>query len=70
MQRSFVQWEGMTGAMRAQMGVNLNYPVGLPDNLEYIVRGDAGWSDAAGEWELVSGCVYGVDGIAAGFCAG
>ncbi len=26
MQRSFVQWEGMEGAMRAQMGVNLNYP--------------------------------------------
>jgi predicted dehydrogenase len=52
MQRSFVQWEGMTGAMRAQMGVNLNYPTGRPDNLEYIVRGDAGWSDApvSGNW--------------------
>jgi predicted dehydrogenase len=52
MQRSFVQWEGMTGAMRAQMGVNLNYPEGRPDNLEYIVRGDAGWSDApvSGNW--------------------
>ena len=52
MQRSFVQWEGMTGAMRAQMGVNLNYPVGWPDNLEYIVRGDGGWRDApvSGNW--------------------
>ena len=52
MQRSFVQWEGMTGAMRAQMGVNLNYPRGRPDNLEYIVRGDAGWNDApvSGNW--------------------
>ena len=52
MQRSFVQWEGMTGAMRAQMGVNLNYPVGLPDNLEYIVRGDGGWKDGpvSGNW--------------------
>jgi predicted dehydrogenase len=52
MQRSFVQWEGMTGAMRAQMGVNLNYPEGRPDNLEYMVRGDAGWSDApmSGNW--------------------
>lgn len=52
MQRSFVQWEGMTGAMRARMGVNLNYPVGLPDNLEYIVRGDGGWKDApvSGNW--------------------
>ncbi|WP_051979682.1 Gfo/Idh/MocA family protein [Edaphobacter aggregans] len=52
MQRSFVQWEGMTGAMRAQMGVNLNYPVGLPDNLEYIVRDGAGWREApvSGNW--------------------
>ncbi len=52
MQRSSVQWEGMTGAMRAQMGVNLNYPVGRPDNLEYIVHGDAEWSDApvSGNW--------------------
>ena len=52
MQRSLVQWEGMTGAMRARMGVNLNYPVGLPDNLEYIVRGDGAWKDApvSGNW--------------------
>ncbi|MEO6982335.1 MAG: Gfo/Idh/MocA family oxidoreductase [Edaphobacter sp.] len=52
MQRSFVQWEGMTGAMRAQMGVNLNYPAGLPDNLEYIVKGGAGWSEGpvSGNW--------------------
>ena len=52
MQRSFVQWEGMTGAMRAQMGVNLNYPEGRLDNLEYIVGGDSGWSDApvSGNW--------------------
>lgn len=52
MQRSFVQWEGMQGAMRAQMGVNLNYPVGRPDNLEYILRGDAEWSEGpvSGNW--------------------
>jgi predicted dehydrogenase len=52
MQRSFVQWEGMEGAMRARMGVNLNYPEGLPDNLEYTLRGDAGWSECpvSGNW--------------------
>jgi predicted dehydrogenase len=52
MQRSFVQWEGMDGAMRAQMGVNLNYPVGLPDNLQYTLRGDSDWSEApvSGNW--------------------
>jgi len=52
MQRSFVQWEGMRGAMRAQMGVNLNYPSGLPDRLEYIVRDGEGWREApvSGNW--------------------
>jgi predicted dehydrogenase len=52
MQRSFVQWEGTEGAMRARMGVNLDYPAGRPDTLEYIARGDAGWSEVplAGNW--------------------
>jgi predicted dehydrogenase len=38
--------------MRARMGVNLNYPVGLPDNLEYIVRDGGGWREApvSGNW--------------------
>ncbi len=36
MQRSFVQWEGTQGAMRAVMGVNLDYPKGKPDSLSYI----------------------------------
>ncbi len=52
MQRSFVQWEGIDGAMRAQMGVNLNYPTGLPDNLRYALRDGKGWKDApiTGNW--------------------
>jgi predicted dehydrogenase len=52
MQRSFVQWEGTEGAMRARMGVNLNYPIGLPDNLEYILRDKSGWHEAPanGSW--------------------
>ena len=52
MQRSFVQWEGMEGAMRAQMGVNLSYPVGLPDDLQYVIRGEGGWKEApiTGDW--------------------
>lgn len=51
-QESFVQWEGMDGAVRAQMGVNLNYPTGRPDTLKYILRGDDNWKDAAvsGNW--------------------
>lgn len=53
MQRSFVQWEGLKGAMRAQMGVNLNYPAGRPDTFEYILRDDdQGWGDVplSGNW--------------------
>jgi predicted dehydrogenase len=38
-QRSYVQWEGTEGAMRAVMGVNLNYPVGEPDTLAYVKAG-------------------------------
>jgi predicted dehydrogenase len=51
-QESFVQWEGTDGAMRAQMGVNLNYPTGRPDTLSYIIRGDGEWKDAdvRGNW--------------------
>ncbi len=41
MQRSYVQWEGTRGAMRAVMGVNLDYPQGKPDSLSYIESADA-----------------------------
>ncbi len=51
-QESFVQWEGTEGAMRAQMGVNLDYPAGRPDTLKFIFRGDSTWKDAevSGNW--------------------
>ena len=52
MQRSFVQWEGTEGAMRVQMGVNLDYPRGRPDGLEYVLRDGLGWRAApvSGNW--------------------
>ncbi len=37
-QRSFIQWEGTEGAIRMDMGLNLNYPTGRPDTLSYIER--------------------------------
>jgi len=51
-QESFVQWQGMDGAMRAQMGVNLDYPKGKPDTFEHILRGEAEWSEnpVSGNW--------------------
>jgi predicted dehydrogenase len=39
--RSFVQWEGTQGAIRMDMGVNLDYPRGVPDTLAYAERGNA-----------------------------
>lgn len=37
-QHSFVQWEGLDGAARITMGVNLDYPTGKPDSAEYAPR--------------------------------
>jgi predicted dehydrogenase len=44
-QESYVQWEGTEGALRALMGVNLAYPKGLPDNLQFAQREKA--------WEML-----------------
>jgi len=44
-QHSFVQWEGLRGAARMTMGVNLDYPKGKPDTLEFAERGSA-----RGQW--------------------
>ena len=53
-QRSFVQWEGTNGAIRMDMGLNLDYPVGRPDTLSYIERdsADRKWIDlpVSGRW--------------------
>ena len=31
-QHSFVKWEGLSGAARITMGLNLDYPAGKPGN--------------------------------------
>jgi predicted dehydrogenase len=51
-QCSFAQWEGTGGAIRMEMGVNLDYPVGRPDTLAYAVRGGDGWIGVpvSGSW--------------------
>jgi predicted dehydrogenase len=36
-QESYVKWEGTNGAIKAQLGVNLNYPEGEPDSFEYCI---------------------------------
>jgi predicted dehydrogenase len=44
-EESFIKWEGTKGAVRAQLGLLLDYPSGGQDALEYILRDDlaAGW---------------------------
>lgn len=47
-QESYAKWEGTHGAIKASMGLLLNYPHGEPDVLE-IYRGEPG----SGTWETV-----------------
>ena len=36
-QESFIKWEGTKGAVKAKMGLLMNYPEGLPDLFEYCL---------------------------------
>ncbi len=53
-QCSFVLWEGTCGAIRMDMGVNLDYPNGRPDTLSYVQRNHAArqWTSlpVSGNW--------------------
>ena len=53
-EESFVKWEGTLGAVRAQMGLLLDYPTGGEDRLEFalLAEPDAGWRPLAfeGSW--------------------
>ncbi len=52
-QESFVKIEGTEGAIKMQLGVNLNYPKGLPDTFEYsIISEGQSWKtlDVNGNW--------------------
>lgn len=44
-EESFIKWEGTKGAVRAQLGLLLDYPTGGPDALDYILHDELaeGW---------------------------
>jgi predicted dehydrogenase len=44
-EESFIKWEGTKGAIRAQLGLLLDYPTGGPDGLELVLdeNREAGW---------------------------
>ncbi|MBX3118655.1 MAG: Gfo/Idh/MocA family oxidoreductase [Fimbriimonadaceae bacterium] len=42
-QQSFFKIEGTKGVIRGQLGLNLDYPNGRPDELEYCLQGSTKW---------------------------
>lgn len=48
-QESYVKWEGTRGAIKAHLGLLVNYPKGEPDSLEYCEMN----GDAPGDWQSV-----------------
>ncbi len=52
-QESYFKFEGTEGAIKIRVGVNLNYPQGMPDKFEFIsLQNDEGWREVpiAGSW--------------------
>ncbi len=54
-QESYVKWEGTRGAIKARLGLLLNYPAGEPDTLEFCARDKShppNWEQVpvAGSW--------------------
>lgn len=41
-EESYIKWEGTKGAIKAKMGLLMNYPEGLPDVFEYATKNDEG----------------------------
>ncbi|TYP95835.1 putative dehydrogenase [Sphingobacterium allocomposti] len=44
-QESFIKWEGTKGAIKAKMGLLMDYPHGVPDAFEYCIKGADGIAD-------------------------
>ena len=41
-QDSFIKWEGTRGAIKAKMGLLMDYPHGVPDKFEYCLKDEKG----------------------------
>ena len=50
-QESYIKWEGTQGAIKATMGILMNYPEGTPDVFEYCISGP---EDTNPTWETVA----------------
>jgi predicted dehydrogenase len=71
-QHSFVQWEGLNGAARITMGVNLDYPTGKPDTAEYAERASDSprWRSVPVRGNNVPDAFMGTMGALQGFAEG
>ncbi|MRX46659.1 Gfo/Idh/MocA family protein [Pedobacter puniceum] len=49
-QESFIKWEGTKGAIKAKMGLLMDYPNGVPDVFEYCLLED----EKAPEWKSIN----------------
>ncbi|MFM6976838.1 MAG: Gfo/Idh/MocA family protein, partial [Sphingobacteriaceae bacterium] len=54
-QESYIKWEGTKGAIKAKMGLLMDYPNGMPDEFEYAIANSEGqyqWTKVAldGSW--------------------
>ncbi|MBZ4190529.1 Gfo/Idh/MocA family oxidoreductase [Niabella sp. 3A5MI-3] len=54
-QESFVKFEGTAGAIKTTLGLNIDYPNGVPDSFEYVIREegkDPEWKSVTfpGQW--------------------
>ena len=48
-EESFIKWEGTHGAIKAKMGLLMDYPKGVPDKFEYCLKENG----KAPEWKTV-----------------
>ncbi len=49
-QESYLKWEGTKGAIKARVGLLMNYPHGVGDLFEYCLLGDSG---KPGDWQSI-----------------
>jgi predicted dehydrogenase len=50
-EESYIKWEGTKGAIRAKMGLLMNYPDGMPDEFEIALPTQEGGTDY--EWKKI-----------------
>lgn len=53
-QECFIKWEGTKGAIKANVGLLMDYPHGIPDVFEYCLIDGGTSADEAPEWKQVA----------------